>query len=184
MNARLATVRAAGPGFTLLETLVALAATAVILTALATAVPTTLRVNAAATDRLDRATAARTLLLHLERELASTMSEPFVLASIPTSRLEFTGGREPGERLVYAVERGAVARSTAPRFGATTAAARGVRVLDGVAALGFEAFDGRDWVTTWHASAPPEAVRIRIRFADGETFGTVVTIPTARRRAP
>jgi prepilin-type N-terminal cleavage/methylation domain-containing protein len=41
-------------GFTLVETLVALAVTAVLLAALATAVPATLRANAVATARLDQ----------------------------------------------------------------------------------------------------------------------------------
>jgi len=146
-------------------------------------VPTTLRANVVATDRLEQATAARTLLLHLERELTTAGPEPFILASVPAARLEFTGGREPGERLVYAVERGAIVRRAGPRFAATDARAGGVPVLDHVAALTLEAFDGRDWVATWQASLPPEAVRVRIRFADGETLGTVATIPTARRRS-
>ena len=170
-------------GFTLVETLVALAVTAVILAALATAVPTTLRANTVASARLEQATAARTLLLHLERELTTTSPEPFLLASAPAPRLEFTGGREPGERLVYTVERGAIVRRAAPRFASTDSHASGVPVLDQVAVLTLEAFDGRDWVATWQSSRPPEAVRVRIRFADGETLGTVATIPTARRRS-
>ena len=54
--------------------------------------------------------------------------------------------------------------------------------VKGASPVTLEAFDGRDWVAAWRAGGPPEAVRIRIRFADGETAGTIVAIPTARRR--
>ena len=73
-------------------------------------------------------------------------------------------------------------RRTTPRFASPDPLARGVRVLDGVAAVGLEAFDGRDWVAVWKASTPPRAVRIRIRFADGESLGTVAPIPIGRGR--
>ena len=58
-----------------------------------------------------------------------------------------------------------------------------IPLFDGITALGLEAFDGRDWIAAWQASTPPEAVRIRLRFADGEGAGAIATIPIARRRA-
>ena len=171
-------------GFTLLETLVALAATAVVLTALATAVPAALRASEVARARLDQATAARAFLLHLERELASALAEPCTVAAEPATRLEFTGGTEPGARLAYTLERGAVVRRSWPRFTAPDPKAPGVPVLDGVAALSLDAWDGREWLPTWTANRPPEAVRVRLRFADGETSSGVAAVPIARRRAP
>jgi prepilin-type N-terminal cleavage/methylation domain-containing protein len=177
-------VRRGARGFTLLETLVALAVTAVVLTALATAVPAALRANDAARARLDRATAARAFLLHLERELASALAEPCTVAAEPVARLEFTGGAEPGARLAYTLERGAVVRRTWPRFTAPDPQAAGVPVLDDVAALSLDAWDGRDWLPTWTANRPPEAVRVRLRFADGETASGVAAVPIARRRTP
>jgi hypothetical protein len=165
------------------ETAVALAVTAVVLVALATAVPATLRTTAAATARLEQTTAARAFLLHLERELATALPEPFVLAASPAPRLEFTGGAEPGRRLAYGVENGAIVRRTTPRFAAPDPHAPAVPLLRDVDALALEAFDGRDWVPAWHASTPPAAARVRIRLADGETFGAVAAIPTARRRS-
>ena len=171
-------------GFTLVETAVALAVTAVVLVALATAVPATLRANAVATARLEQAAAARSFLLHLERELATALPEPFVLAARPTPRLEFTGGTEPGRRLAYGVEHGAIVRRTTPRFAPANVQAPGVPLLRDVDTVALEAFDGRDWVAAWHASTPPEAVRLRIRFADGERWDAVAAIPTARRRTP
>jgi prepilin-type N-terminal cleavage/methylation domain-containing protein len=177
-------VRRRARGFTLLETLVALAVTAIVLTALATAVPAALRANEAARARLDRATAARAFLLHLERELASALAEPCTVAAEPATRLEFTGGTEPGARLAYTLERGAVVRRSWPRFTAPDPQAPGVPVLNEVAALSLEAYDGREWLATWTANRPPEAVRVRLRFADGETASSVAGVPIARRRAP
>jgi len=171
-------------GFTLLETLVALAVTAVVLTALATAVPAALRANEAARARLEQATAARGFLLHLERELTTALAEPVTVAGAPAPRLEFTGGSEPGTRLAYTLERGAIVRRSRPRFAPPDPQAPGVPVLDGVGALSLDAFDGREWLATWQASRPPEAVRVRLRFTDGETTSAVATIPIARRRTP
>ena len=168
-------------GFTLLEAVVALGVTAVLLGALATAVPTTLRANTVATERLERATLARMVMLHLERELSTALAEPFV---VDPGRVEFTGGTEPGERLVYDVEDGSLARRASVRFALADRVAPGVPLLADVAAMTVEAFDGRDWVSPWRAATPPEAVRIRLRFVDGETAGTIATIPIARRRTP
>jgi prepilin-type N-terminal cleavage/methylation domain-containing protein len=177
-------VRRRARGFTLLETLVALAVTAVVLTALATAVPAALRANEAARARLDRATAARAFLLHVERELASALAEPCTVAAEPATRIEFTGGAEPGARVTYTLERGAVVRRSWPRFTAPDPQAPGVPVLDGVAMLSLDAWDGRAWQATWAASRPPEAIRMRLRFADGETASGVAAVPIARRRMP
>jgi prepilin-type N-terminal cleavage/methylation domain-containing protein len=171
-------------GFTLLETLVALAVTAVLLGTLAVAVPSTLRAGRGARARLARATTTRSVLLNFERELAGALREPVVLVGTPVARLEFTGGAEPGERLAYTTERGRLVRRATPRFAAAPAPGRAVTVLDDVAAVELRAFDGRDWVAEWHERLPPEAVRIRIVFADGDAAGTVATIPTAPHRRP
>lgn len=170
-------------GFTLLETLVALAATTVILGALATAVPTALRARTAATARLERATTSRTLLLHLERELASAQPERFVLVGAPTPRLEFSGGDDPGQQLAYGLVGDALVRRTAPRWSAPEASRPGVPVLEQVRRIELAAFDGTAWRDTWQAETPPIAVRIRIVFTDGDAIGTVATIPTARPRS-
>ena len=171
-------------GFTLLETLVALAVTAVVLTALATAVPAALRASEAARAHLDRATGARAFLLHLERELASALAEPCTVAAEPATRLEFTGGAEPGTRLAYTLEHGAVVRRSWPRFTASDPQAPGVPVLDGVAAFSLDAWDGREWLAAWTSNRPPEAVRVRLRFADGETASAVAAVPITGRRSP
>jgi hypothetical protein len=116
-------------------------------------------------------------------ELASALAEPVVVAATPHPLLEFTGGTEPGERLAYTIEGTTLVRRATPRFATEPTAGPGVRVLADVAALEVRAFDGRDWLAQWHASTPPEAVRVRIVFADGEAVTTVAAIPIARRRS-
>jgi hypothetical protein len=73
-------------------------------------------------------------------------------------------------------------RRSRPRFALPDPQAPAVAALDGVAALSFDVFDGRDWLPTWSASRPPQAVRVRIRFADGESASAVAAIPIAPRR--
>jgi type II secretory pathway component PulJ len=169
-------------GFTLLETLVALATTTIVLGALATAVPTALRARTAATARLERATTSRTLLLHLERELSTALPERFLLRGTPAPRLEFSGGDDPGQQLAYGIEHGTLVRRTAPRWSVPEASRPGVTVLEQVSRVELAAFDGTTWHDTWQAETPPTAVRILIAFTDGDTIGTVATIPTARPR--
>jgi len=166
-------------GFTLIETLVALGATAVMLAALATLVPTALRAHEGSRARLDRSITAATVLSGLERELAAAIDEPFVLTAAPP-RLVFSGGAEPWARLVYAVDGDAVRRHAAPRFARDDTGARGTVVLDGVRTVEIRAFDGRDWLPDWHAARLPAALRIRIDLADGEPLAAVLPIPTAR----
>jgi prepilin-type N-terminal cleavage/methylation domain-containing protein len=178
-------------GFTLIETMVALGLTAVVLAALAVAVPAAMRAERGARARLERATTARTVLIHLERELANALAEPVVVSATPRPLLEFTGGTEPGERLAYTIEGTTLVRRAAPRFatepdigsGGGSGGGPGVRVLADVAALEVRAFDGREWLAQWHASVVPEAVRVRIVFTDGDAVATVAAIPIAHRRS-
>jgi prepilin-type N-terminal cleavage/methylation domain-containing protein len=171
-------------GFTLLESAIALAITAVLLTAIATAVPVALRARDGATARLERATAARTVLLHLEHELAMAVREPVVLTAVSGARLEFTGGTEPGARIVYALEDGTLVRRATPRFAMDAAGTVAVPVLSQVGSLELAAFDGTGWVAAWQASTPPPAIRIRLHFVDGETAEATIAVPVARARPP
>src|SRR5258707_1062821 len=132
-------------GFTLLELLAVLAGVSVAPGARLPAGRAALGGNGAAGARLDRAAAARAFLLPLERELASALAEPCTVAAEPATRLEFTGGTEPGARLAYTLERGAVVRRSWPRFTAPSdPKAPGVPALDAVASLALDAWDGRE----------------------------------------
>jgi general secretion pathway protein J len=168
-------------GHTLLEVVVALAITAVIMTALATAVTTALRARAAATDALERATSARLAVTLLERELATALPDGFSVTAAPPA-LRFTGGADPGLRLAYELAGGALVRRAAPRFALDDGAARPIAFVPGVASLELRALDGDAWVPTWSAREPPRAVRIVLALAGGETIESVVPIPTGRER--
>jgi prepilin-type N-terminal cleavage/methylation domain-containing protein len=176
--------RARPAGFTLLEILVALAVTAVLLAAIARAMPTALAARKAAVGALERATTASASLDAIERELATALPEPIVLATHPATRLEFTGGLEPGERITYSLERGTLVRRAAPRRALDAPGGTGRAVLHDVAALDVAAFDGRGWMPTWADADAPAAIRLRVVFTDGETIETVAPIPIAHRRGP
>jgi general secretion pathway protein J len=168
-------------GFTLIETVVALAITAVILTALATAIPAALAARRTATEHLERAATLRAVLVHLDRELAGALAEGFVVSEPPDAVLRFVGGPEPGLQLLYRVEQGALVRRTAPRGAAPPApAGPPTALLDGVRACRFAAFDGETWRSTWTTETPPPAVRLTLDLADGTTIDRVVTIATGR----
>ena len=171
-------------GFTLLETLVALAVTSVVLTALATAVPAALRASETARARLDQATAARAFLLHIERELASALAEPFTVGAEPATRPRVhRWQRARRTTRVRARARRRRATLVAALHGARSAGVRRARARRRRGAT-LDAYDGREWLATWSASRPPEAVRVRLRFADGETASGVAVVPIARRRTP
>lgn len=165
--------------FTLVETLVALAATSVLLAAAATLVPTALRAQDGSRARLGRTAAADAALGRLARELTAALEEPFVVDAA-RARLSFTGGDDPGERLLYRLDGGALVRRATPRFTPEDDAVRGTAVLDGVRTVELAAFDGRDWTGEWRHDRPPAAVRVKIVFGDGETLAAVVAVPTAR----
>ena len=169
--------------FTLVEMLIALAATSVLLAALATAIPTALRAREAAAERLGRTEVTRAVLGRLEHELAAVVAERFEVVDGAAPMLRFSGGGEPGDRLTYSVERGRLVRAVAPRFAVADApTAPGDVVLDGVAALELAAFDGRGWRRAWDADDPPMAMRVRLVFGDGEALELVAPVPVGRPR--
>ena len=168
-------------GFTLLETVLALGITAVLLTALATAIPTALETRRTATARLDHATTLRAVLVHLDRELTGALAEGFVVDDGPRPSLRFVGGAEPGLQLAYAIEDGALVRRTAPRGAAPPDRhARPTILLPGVRACRLEAFDGTVWRSTWSAEAPPLALRVHLTLDDGAIVDRVVVIATGK----
>jgi prepilin-type N-terminal cleavage/methylation domain-containing protein len=175
-------MRSRAHGFTLLEILVALAVTAVLLAAIARAVPTALAARTAAVGRLERATTAGAALAAIERELATALPEPVVVATGPTPKLEFTGGLEPGERIAYSLERGTLVRRAAPRRALDGPGGAGRPLLHDVAAVELAAFDGRAWTPTWALADAPAAIRLHVVFTDGDAIETVAPIPIAHPR--
>lgn len=175
---RPASVRA----FTLVEVLVALGATAVVLAALATAVPALLRARAGAEAHLARSAAVDAVLGRLERELASARAEPFEVSAAPPA-LRFTGGDDPGARIAYVAQGGALARGEAPRFAADPVPPPVTTLLAGVTDLDVRVLDGAEWKRSWRGAGPPRALRIRLTFDDGDGVETTVVVPTGRTGA-
>jgi prepilin-type N-terminal cleavage/methylation domain-containing protein len=184
-------------GFTLLETLVALAITGVVLGALAGSVRRAALARTRATAEADRIGAARTLLLRLAAELEAARPpdgsrfEPFAVDvpvhDRPWARLRLTTGVFAALRTVaYAVEpdrqrpdAGVLVRADAPAGAGDVA---GLPVLDGVRAFRVRCFDGLLWQPAC-AGRLPRAVEVTIAVDDGrrgvEELGVTVTPATA-----
>ena len=174
-------------GFTLLETLVALAIAAVVLSALYGAVGRASVARAHATRSAERVSTARTLLLRRasEVEAATTLDEPgseerFVVAAAapdapPWSTLRFAtrdGRRAAADEvrlLAYRVEdSGALRRREALRFPPPDAREPdGLTVLEGVRVFRVRCYDGSAWHDQWAAPLLPRAVEIAIGVDDG-----------------
>ena len=184
-------------GFTLLETLVALALLAVVLSALYGAVGRAADTSGRATDTADQVAAARTLLLRLASELeaATTLAErggdePFVVTAAPPdgppwSALRFAtrDGRRAGAdevRLVsYRTESSELRRREALRFPPPDAPEPpGPTVLDAVRVFRVRCFDGGTWRTEWTSPRLPRAVEVTLGVADGAELVTRIALPT------
>jgi prepilin-type N-terminal cleavage/methylation domain-containing protein len=193
-------------GFTLLETLVALAVSALVLTALYGAVGATATTRVRATERAERGAAERTVLVALAHELeAALASDPtagavspvrFVVVDPPAdgppwSQLRFATDAGDDVRLVgYRVEPagagGRLVRRAASRFSPPDdPEPPGTTALDAVRAFRVRAFDGTTWTTSWTAPGLPRAVEIALGVDDGAggmmELATAVTLPLGRR---
>jgi len=171
-------------GFTLLETLVALALTAIVLAALAGTVRQAASARTAATTAGDRTATARTLLLRLTRELEAARApapgpgaplEAFEVRAPERqdgwSRLRLVTGTADDLRAVaYAVEPDparagghVLVRADAP---AGAEDAPGQPVLDDVRIFTVRCFDGTGW-TPGCVAQLPRAVEVTLGVDDG-----------------
>jgi prepilin-type N-terminal cleavage/methylation domain-containing protein len=182
-------------GVTLLETLVALALTALVLGALSRSLAGAARSRTAATAESDRLSAARTMLLRLAAELEAATGEAGVavepeddLRPAVGSRLRITtivradpGPTRASDRrsVAYEVDHdaGALVRHEHAAPGPADAVEPLV-VLAGVRGLSIRCNDGREWRPRWDATALPRAVELVLAVDDGaggvERFATTV----------
>jgi general secretion pathway protein J len=181
-------------GFTLLETLVALAVTAVVLSALAGAVGHAIAARERATAASDRATATRTVLLRMARELeAATPADADARTRLVVervrgagaARLRFTWLASEPRMVAYGVERAALVRREVSRFAPPDAPApAGVVVLEQVRDFRVRCFDGAEWSAGWGLPRLPRAVEVALVVDDGsggaEELTTTVAIPLGR----
>ena len=171
-------------GVTLLETLVALALTALVLGALSRSLAGAARSRTAATVESNRLSAARTVLLRLAAELEAATGEAGIavepedeLSPAAGSRLRVTAvvRSDPGptpasdrRAITYAVDHdaGVLVRreQAAPR---PADAVEPLAVLAAVRGLSVRCSDGSEWRTRWNSTALPRAVELVLSVDDG-----------------
>jgi type II secretory pathway component PulJ len=185
-------------GFTLLETRMALAVTAVVLSALYGAVGRAALARGQATDAAERVATARTFLLRLASELeaATTLAErggdeafvvtPAPPGGAPWSALRFAtrdarrAGTDEVRLVSYRMEpTGELRRRDTLRFPPPDAPEPGgVAVLDGVRVFRVRCFDGDTWRGEWRIPRLPRAVEIAVGVDDDAELVTRIALPT------
>jgi prepilin-type N-terminal cleavage/methylation domain-containing protein len=162
-------------GFTLLETLLALAIGGLVLTAAYTAVVRAAAARDGATRRTAGAAAVRRALLEVTRDLETAATRPF---SAGAGELR-VAQNDPEPHLVrWSLDGRRLVAQRAPAFAAASTAGGAPRVvLDGVQAFTVRCFDGGTWVTGWRAETAPRAVEVALRLDDGEELRTRVVLP-------
>jgi len=195
-------------GVTLLETLVALALTALVLAALEGTVVRAAGARARASAVAERAAAGRSILLRLTTELEAApvaddprqrfTVEPAVGPAHPWTMLSFTTyarGGGAAHVVTYRVEpdpsrpgTGTLLRrdtfSPAPPVAPDSTNLAGLPVLGSIRDFRVRCFDGTEWRTDWRPGTLPQGVEIGIGVDDGmngvEELRTAATVPTAR----
>jgi len=175
-------------GTTLLETLVALAATAVVLAGLAGTVLAARTARARTTAAAERTGALRTAVLRLAAEIEAARAVEIVAPAAgaplgaPTLRLADGAGRG----VVWAVraDAGGDAALVRDEAGCTPAGTPPDAALPMVSALRvfrLRAFDGTAWSADWPAGWLPRALELTVGVDDGAgrvvELGTVVRPP-------
>ena len=187
-------------GFTLLESVVALAVTAVVLTGLYGALVRAAAARTRTTEHAERVGAMRALLLRMAHEVESAVGseepaapERFVVAppvdGPAWSELRFATA--DATLVAYRVaarspETGTLVRTVASRFAPPDAAAAPpTAVLPRVERFAIRCFDGVEWRRTWTVPGLPRAVELTLAVDDGaggtDELGTTIVIPTATR---
>jgi len=177
-------------GSTLLETLVALAITALIVSALASAVLRTAQAREHATRTADRLASERSALLGITTvlEAARRSDQPTFAVDAPADaaspwsalRLLASGPSDDVRRLGYRVASGVLVRRELPRLAPADATPADVPLLDGVTLFRVRCFDGTTWTPTWASPDLPQAVEVTIAVDGGDALGATVVLPAGR----
>jgi prepilin-type N-terminal cleavage/methylation domain-containing protein len=167
-------------GFTLIETAVALALTAIVLAALAGAVSRTARAHGATTDRARRSALVRAALLRMGDELEA--ADPGQRFEIAAGTLRFgTFGRADGEplALTYRLDlpTATLSRRDAPPRSRPDERAP-VPVLEGVDAFRVRALDPDGWHDDWQSDTLPRAIEITLTLGT-EDLALRIALPAA-----
>jgi len=191
-------------GVTLLETLVALALTALVLGTLSRSLAGAARSRATAGAESDRISAARTVLLRLAAEIEAAVPETGIEVEpdaegvpAPGSHLRVTALVRSDARAAPASDRRAISYEVDPAAGVLLRRERAAPapdhapqpqplvVLGGVRRLAVRCFDGTEWRTRWDADTLPRAVELALGVDDGaggvEGLATTITVALGGR---
>jgi prepilin-type N-terminal cleavage/methylation domain-containing protein len=172
-------------GFTLLESLVALAVTAAVVVILQRAVADALRARRTLAADVERRGGVGAVLVHLVHELGGAV--PGTLRIEPAtaeqaSLLEFAI-EEPAPLVVrYRVVADRLERAVRPRFAAGDSPDEPAVMLPDVAALTVRGRDTTGWHERWEVTRPPALVSLELALTSGEQVETVVPIVAGVRQ--
>jgi prepilin-type N-terminal cleavage/methylation domain-containing protein len=161
-------------GFTLLETLLALAIGGLVLGAAYTAVVRAAAARDGAVARTAGVASGRRVLLEMARTIESAAPSPFMASE---RQLQIAAG-DPEPRLVaYGLEGTRLLERRTSPFAASSAEAAPPRVLlDDVRDFTVRCFDGGAWTSGWNSESAPRAVELTLQAGDGEALRTRVVL--------
>ena len=189
-------------GVTLLETLLALALTALILGTLSRSLAGAARSRSAAGAESDRISAARTVLLRLAAEVEAAVPGTGIAVdpglgpdSAPSLRVTAVVRSDPGaapasdrRSISYEVDRAAevlVRRERSAPAPDDDQQPEPFVVLTGVRRLAVRCFDGTEWRTRWDADVLPRAVELTVGVDDDaggiEDLATTIAVALGGR---
>ena len=168
-------------GFTLLETLLALAIGGLVLTAAYTAVVRAVAARDGATRRTADVARGRQAILEVARAVESATPHPFGAGA--GGLLVAHADPEP-RLLTYALEGTKLTERLSLPFATDHAEPGAARVLfAGARAFSVRCFDGSAWTEDWRSENAPRAVELALRLADGEELRTRVVLPLGAKAA-
>jgi len=162
-------------GFTLLETLLALAIGGLLLTAAYAAVVRAAAARDAALERTGAVAGVRRALLEMATTLEASAPGRFGADAHALHVVQ----QEPVPRLVrYALDGSRLVESAESAFAAPGTASASPRVLlDAVQDFRVRCFDGEGWTEGWQGLTAPRAVELALRIANGDELRTRVLLP-------
>jgi prepilin-type N-terminal cleavage/methylation domain-containing protein len=162
-------------GFTLLETILALAVGGLVLGAAYTAVVRAAAARDQAVARGHEVNAGRQALLEVAHALEAASPRRL---SADAHALHFEQAEPEPVAITYEMDGTRLVERRVSPFAATRDDAGTTRaLLDGARAFGVRCFDKGDWVAGWSHDAAPRALELALALADGEEFHTRVVLP-------
>ena len=164
-------------GFTLLETLLALALGGLVLGAAYAAVVRAASARDQAVARGREVNAGRQALLEVAHALEGASPRRL---SADAHGLHFEQAEPEPVAISYEMDGTRLVERRVSPFAANDASTTRA-LLDGARAFGVRCFDKGDWVAGWSRDTAPRAIELTLALADGEEFRTRVMLPLGSR---